>query len=393
MTFYKYLIAIISVLSGMGQVNAQSDLIALISVDAGKYARLNSPVSVDVTGLPLQVATLDLQLIEVTEGVRKEVPVQLEMGDRDRIWWILSGSTVAGAQRVFELRSKPKEPLITSVSVHDTQESISMQIGSKEVLQYVYQKPGVPDGVDDVYSRAGFIHPLRSPRGTVLTRIQPPDHYHHYGIWNPWTHTEFEGKEIDFWNLNKRQATVDVTGKPSVAEGQIFGELATMHKHRVKGQNGAEDKYALNEEWKIRVYNMDPEQKTYLVDINSVLSCASDSPLTITAYRYQGFGFRATENWSDDNTQLHTSEGYDKSNGNSTRARWCDVRGPGLDGLSGVVFITHPSNYNYPEQLRIWPVGANNGKENVFVNFNPAQDRDWKIEPGRKYALKYRLLG
>jgi hypothetical protein len=54
--------------------------------------------------------------------------------------------------------------------------------------------------------------------------------------------------------------------------------------------------------------------------------------------------------------------------------------------------MTHPSNFNYPEQLRIWPTGTNKGKENVFFNFNPAQDRDWKLLPGRNYVLKYRML-
>jgi hypothetical protein len=34
----------------------------------------------------------------------------------------------------------------------------------------------------------------------------------------------------------------------------------------------------------------------------------------------------------------------------------------------------------------------NEGKENVFFNFNPAQDRDWTLKPGRTYTLRYRML-
>ena len=34
----------------------------------------------------------------------------------------------------------------------------------------------------------------------------------------------------------------------------------------------------------------------------------------------------------------------------------------------------------------------NGGKENVFFNFNPTQDRDWKLEPGKPYALRYRMF-
>jgi hypothetical protein len=49
--------------------------------------------------------------------------------------------------------------------------------------------------------------------------------------------------------------------------------------------------------------------------------------LTVRAYPYQGFGFRATVAWDDETATTRTSAGKDKSNGNATRARWCDVRG------------------------------------------------------------------
>lgn len=54
--------------------------------------------------------------------------------------------------------------------------------------------------------------------------------------------------------------------------------------------------------------------------------------------------------------------------------------------------MTNPANFNYPEQLGIWPVGANQGIENVFINFNPAQDRDWNLDYGNSYSLKYRIF-
>jgi type 1 glutamine amidotransferase len=54
--------------------------------------------------------------------------------------------------------------------------------------------------------------------------------------------------------------------------------------------------------------------------------------------------------------------------------------------------MTNPMNYNYPEQLRIWPTGQNGGTANVYINFNPAQDRDWELKPGNAYALKYRMM-
>src|SRR5690606_2789430 len=80
--------------------------------------------------------------------------------------------------------------------------------------------------------------------------------------------------------------------------------------------------------------------------------------------------------------------------GNGTRARWIDVNGEAgvPEGRSGILFLSNPGNYNHPEQLRIWPTGQNRGVENVFVNFNPAQEQDWLLEPGRSYGLRYRMI-
>jgi hypothetical protein len=54
--------------------------------------------------------------------------------------------------------------------------------------------------------------------------------------------------------------------------------------------------------------------------------------------------------------------------------------------------MTSPGNFDYPELLRIWPTGANEGRENVFFNFNPAQERNWTLRPGQEQALRYRML-
>ena len=80
--------------------------------------------------------------------------------------------------------------------------------GDQPLLTYQFRTIYPPNGIDTNYKRSGFIHPLYAPHGQVLTNIQPRDHYHHYGIWNPWTHTFFEGDTVDFWNIKGHQGTV-----------------------------------------------------------------------------------------------------------------------------------------------------------------------------------------
>jgi hypothetical protein len=373
-----------------------SEEVAAFVVDTGDSERWNTPVSASLQGIAVDPARPRLELYERAGERRVPVASQVDAELVPRLWWILEGVTPPGAERVFELVRAPpadEETSVPPVAVEDDGNALTVTLRGQPVLSYRYSPVPPPAGTSPLYARGGFIHPLWSPDGEVLTRIQPPDHYHHVGIWNPWTHTEFEGREIDFWNLDKGQGTVRFAGLLSTTANAVFGGFRARHEHvdlNAPDPSGA--KVALNEEWEVRVWNTDPDGHVWLVDFLSRQSCATDSPLTVKAYRYQGFGFRATATWDDQTATIRTSEGKDKSTGNATRARWCDVRGVSARGTAGIVFMSHPLNFNHPEPLRIWPTGANGGKENVFVNFNPAQDRDWVLEPGRTYTLRYRLL-
>ena len=396
---FPLLILVISSLNCYGLdislTEGQPNILASFKVHAGEYERVNTPVFADLSGISLKAGTYVLQLVETTDGTPREVASQIESGAQDLLWWILDGKTPAKTVRLFELRGIPGEGVDnkSEIALQDTGEAVTVKIGGKNVLAYHYGITPAPEGADKLFARGGYIHPLWSPEGETLTRIQPPDHYHHYGIWNPWTKTEFQGREIDFWNLIKGEGTVEVKSVASRVKGEIFANITALHEHvDLKAPTSEGSQVALNEQLDIRVWNTDPENKVWLVDFTSTMNCATTSPLTIKEYRYEGFGFRATEKWDDQTATLLTSEGKNKADGNATRARWCDVRGPSVAGTSGILFMTHPGNYNFPEQLRIWPVGANKGKENVFFNFNPTQDRDWVLEPGKNYKLKYRMM-
>lgn len=378
-------------------LHGQSIPTAEFSVHAGQSAYYNTPVSASLQGIPLQLHEGELQLYEITDGKEVRVTSQLMPGNPDRLFWILDGETEPGKVRNFELRIE-EESLSGAdeseqIRVDDNGEDLQIIIDNKQVLNYRYAVKEVPEGVDEIYSRSGYIHPIWSPGGEVLSRIQPPDHYHHYGIWNPWTRTDFEGREVDFWNLADGEGTVRHKSNLQTISGDVFGGFEAFLNH-VDLTAPSGEKIALNEKWEVKVWNADPENKTWLIDFISTLNPASESPLTIKEYRYQGFSLRATEKWNDNNTALLTSQGFDKSNANATRARWIDVNGVSdtEEGKSGILFMTNPANYNFPELLRIWPEGANGGEENVYINFNPAQDRDWKLQPGQSYTLKYRML-
>jgi len=248
--------------------------------------------------------------------------------------------------------------------------------------------------VDPLYRRSGFIHPLWSPAGKVLTRIQPTDHYHHYGIWNPWTVTHVEGKEVDFWNLAKGQGTVRFAGVLSTVSGPVYGGFKVRQEHVVLGGQ-AKERTAINEVWDVRAFPIQVDGRLmWVIDFTTLLKSALDTAIELPSYRYGGgIGFRATDDWTRENCSVLTSEGKTREQADGTRARWCDVRGgTGPDGTSGILFLSHPANREHPEPMRVWPSDIDKEKGRVFFEFCPIRLTGWSLEPGKENVLRYRMI-
>ena len=73
--------------------------LARITVEAGDYARADTPVAASLEGVPLGFPQDKIHLVEVKGTQRIDVPVQLEAGSPPRLWWVLSGTTQAGGKR------------------------------------------------------------------------------------------------------------------------------------------------------------------------------------------------------------------------------------------------------------------------------------------------------
>lgn len=355
------------------------------SVDS--TSELDVPYSIRLDSLTNLPAS-SFSLHEINDGT--DVPIPYQVSDSGTLHWIINPRPGV-ITRKYKLKQEiPKA--FDSIQVVNDKGALTIQAHNKNLLRYQYETVYPPAGQDSIYKRSGFIHPVWAPNGQVLTRIQPPDHYHHYGIWNPWTRTLFENDTIDFWNLHAKKGTVHFAKMISQTNGPVFAEYSALHEHVVLNKDNTE-KVALNEIQTVRVYQPEAGNKYYLVDITSKLSCASDSPLLIIAYRYGGLAWRATEYWHKDNSDMLTSEGNTMNNADATRAKWIMGYGelPGNDE-GGIVILSHSSNYNHPEPLRVWDKNGNDGRGDIFINLAPTKTKDWLLEPGKTYTLKYRLI-
>jgi len=349
---------------------------------------MDIPVTVDLDDVTYVTDSL-LSLFEVAGAKRNEIPFQIEQGDPRKLHWVVMTGTAPGARYIFELvQGKPKVQEWITATAKDG--ALTIHKGTSNFLQYWFKTVYPPKGVDTAYKRSGFIHPLWSPHGQELTRIQPRDHYHHYGIWNPWTHVAYEGDTIDFWNINSKQGTVRFADFVSVENGPVFSEFGALHDHVVFKKGGGE-KIAMKELQSVRVYAPGGNREYFIVDFYIQLNCAGESPVKLLEYRYAGLGWRTTEKWTNKNSMVLTSEGKTRKDADGSTARWCIVQGEIDSDYAGVVMMSFPTNYNYPEPLRIWPENQY-GRGDMFANFCPTKDKDWLLKPRQNYVLKYRFL-
>jgi hypothetical protein len=383
-------------------------ILALFMVPYMMFARelvrfsIQSGLEVEQTPVSLSLDAFDyntdkgiLVLYEIIEGEEVFVPAQLETGQSAKLWFILDKTSSARAIRNFVLRLEDKEredQKEKTFRLERKHNDLSIARGEKPVLNYRFGIKYPPEGIDVLYKRSGFIHPLWSPGGEILTNIQPDDHYHHYGIWGPWTKTHIDGREVDFWNLAKGQGTVRFAGFLSEVEGKVFSGFRVLQQHIDFGAKG-EDQAAINELLDVRVWNVSGD--IWIIDYTTTINSPLDNGIMLDAYRYGGgIGYRATEKWHKDNCTVLTSDGKKRDNADGSFARWCLVEGESDSGRgrSGILFLSHPSNRMHPEPMRVWPPDANGGRGDLFFEFVPIRHEDWKLEARKDYTLKYRMV-
>jgi hypothetical protein len=372
--------------------------ISKFSIYSGNVDRIDAPVCILLNGLNYNTDKGDLALFEITKNGEKEVPCQLEPGYSANLWFILPGITKKSVTKEYVIKIKSQVDSVKTASskivLKKDEKDLSLLFNDKPILNYRFGLTYPPAGVNPLFKRSGFIHPLWSPEGEVLTRIQAPDHYHHYGIWGPWTKTNIDSREVDFWNLMSGQGTVNFNSFLSEYEGNVYSGFQAIQNHIDFGAKG-EDQVAINELLDIRAWDVDQAAKIWMVDYTSNINSPLTGGIMLEAYRYGGgIGFRATEKWQKDNCTVLTSDGKTRVDADGSFARWCIVEGESAtnEGRSGILFLSHPSNRKHPEPMRVWPLDANNGRGDMYFEFVPIRHEEWKLETKQNYTLKYRMI-
>ena len=367
------LISLVASISPLESTASQKPV--YVTVTAGAFDRKDSVVSF----------TMPKGMIARSYALRDDsghvLPLQVEP---DGTATFVLHELRAGMTRRFRLEEvKADAASMKLVRDHDR---LTITAAGRKMLTFQGGPGELPSAdIKPIFRQGGYIHPVFTPSGRVITDDYPPDHFHHHGIWFAWTKTEFEGRKPDFWNVGDGTGKVEFVALDKSWSGPVHAGFKS--RNRSIDVSAASPVTVLNEQWLVTVYNVGQGSKPFILfDLVSTQDLATDSPLILPEYRYGGLGFRGHRQWlAKENCEFLTSEGKNRSNGHGTRARWCHIGGK-IDGqAAGIAILDHPSNFRAPQAMRINP-------DQPFFCYSPSLTGDWKMEPGKSYVSRYRFI-
>jgi hypothetical protein len=266
---------------------------------------------------------------------------------------------------------------------------LQLQVAGKPAFAYRTDKEALPrPDIKPEYKRAGYLHPIYTPSGTVVSDDYPVQHVHHHGIWSPWTMTTFQGRTPDFWNMGKKTGTVEAVAVDWTWDGPVHGGFVA--RHQFVDLSAATPVVALHETWEVTAYQVAVAGGGTPVQVFDLLLtqvCATSDPLVLPKYHYGGLGFRGRGEWyGKDKANFLTSEGEtDRVKANARPMRWVHVSGAVERGTAGLAVLGHPDNFRAPQPVRVHP-------NEPYVSFTPSEGGAFKIEPGKPYVARYRFV-
>lgn len=334
----------------------------LIAVDAGKFDRKNTVVPLALKG--------------ISAGLRDQrgatIPIQI---DRAGGAGFILPELKAGQSKQYRLIEATVPPARVEAA-HD-ERVLQVKNDGRRVFEFRLQGAVPSPDIKPIFKRDGYIHPVFTPSGRIVTDDYPSDHRHQHGIFFAWTKTAFEGRHPDFWNMGDGTGAVELQEVEETWSGPVHAGFRARLRHI--DMSAPTPKIAVNEEWQVTVYS------NGLFDLVSIQECDGASPLILPEYRYGGIGIRGHRDWkTKENVSFLTSEGKDRIGGDDTRARWCHMGGR-VDGqIVGIAALDHPENFRAPQPLRIHP-------DDPYFNFSPSKLGRWEIAPGKPYVSRYRF--
>lgn len=349
-----------------------------IRVHAGDHDRTATPVSIEIGAAPANWGLTDSQGTIIPHQLTDENWIEFRVGYLEK-----GGSAVY----TYGPRTGGPPGNRSNFIAHYDEEGLRFSSDERDLFAYRIVPPDLSGaGIDPLYRRAGYLHPVRTLKGRLVTDELPPDHLHQNGIFSAWTRTVFDGREVDFWNLGDGTGRVDVLTLDHVWEGPVNAGFVV--RHQFTDLTTGKSIPVLNETWTVRAYAPDERDNAiWYLDLSLDQVTAGNGPLELPEYRYGGFSMRGHRDWlGEGNARFLTADGVsDRVLANATRSRWCTISGVVDDERAGLAILDHPSNFRSPQPLRVHPTMP-------YFCYTPPQIGPFTIAVDQPYHASYRLV-
>jgi len=347
-----------------------------IAVKAGPSAREDITVNALLPGTPMAGSVV----VRAPNGAL--VPSQMQADGQVAF---RAKAMKAGAQAIFlaEEGGTPSAPGKGGVLAMQTPEGVRLTLDGKPVLTYQIQRqPGRKD-VPPEYWRNGYLHPLYSPAGVVVTDDYPKDRLFQHGIWSGWQKVEFGQSHPDFWDVGRKKGRAATESVGPLWGGPLRGGFGSHQFFTdMDGQTGAT---VLRESWSVSVFRDSGRAPYFVVDLES-LQEALTGPATLGQNPLGGINLRGNRDWQGAGHSLFlTSEGQDRAKAQGAAAHWCYLGGKSGGKLAGVAILAHPQNSKQPEAVFVDP-------DEPVMGFAPTKNESIVVRPGWPLRLKYRFV-
>ncbi len=307
----------------------------------------------------------------------QELPVQVHAGSAVWIDAVPAGGKSSYRLEAGEATSFPRVECAAVEGRH-----LTLRYEGKDILRYHTGVVPPPAGVDPAYAFTGYIHPVWTPSGRVITGDFAPKDEHHHGIWFAWRHAEFEGRKLNAWAPLENVGKVEFVKVEETISGPVFGGFRGRQRLLDPAAPGG-PKGALDDAWDVKAF---ATRQARVFDLESTQTCAGDSSVTVLKYFYGGLGYRGPADWAGKQGVVFlTSEGKSRLEGNGAAAKWVLMNGK-IDGKdAGFGLLGHPANFRSPQSTRLNP-------DRPFFCWVPGADAPFNINPGAPFVSRYRFI-
>jgi hypothetical protein len=237
--------------------------------------------------------------------------------------------------------------------------------------------------------RRPFVHPVRTPAGTELTRDAPDDHPWHHALWFT---IKFVNDE-NYWEEYDAYGVLRHDGEPAVVEREggrieVAGELRWIRPDR--------QTVAVVEQR--RLTHVPLGDDAYAIDFETTLVPTTDVVLDRTPFTtwggYGGLALRGRGDWRD--TRLLLADGRQLDRVLGEPSEWCDLSGPVGDDRApaGMAFLDAPTNPRHPVPWYASTRAATYGDEgwSNFMNAAFLFHEALPVAAGDGLSFRYRVI-